>query len=72
MVLATFAQIFSPKSKFNRFAVVQTCVDHTFVHDKATRDFNYEPIVSKELAYERTLDWFKEQELLKAESDDFK
>jgi sterol-4alpha-carboxylate 3-dehydrogenase (decarboxylating) len=60
--LATIAEIFSPKSKFNRFSVIQTCIDHTFVHDKATRDFGYEPIVSKDEAFERTLTWFKEQE----------
>ncbi|MGC9780119.1 MAG: NAD-dependent epimerase/dehydratase family protein [Candidatus Heimdallarchaeota archaeon] len=62
MVLAVFAEIFSPKSNFNRFSVIQTCVDHTFVHDKATKDFGYEPIVSKEEAFERTLNWFKDQE----------
>jgi len=60
--LATIAEIFSPKSNFNRFSVIQTCIDHTFVHDKATRDFGYEPIVSKEEAFERTLAWFKKQE----------
>lgn len=62
MVLATFSEIFAPKSNFNRFSVVQTCVDHTFVHDKASNDFGYEPIVSKEEAYQRTLDWFKKRE----------
>ncbi len=60
--LATIAEIFNPKSNFNRFSVIQTCIDHTFVHDKATRDFGYNPIVSKEEAFKRTLDWFKKQE----------
>ncbi|MHA1125358.1 MAG: NAD-dependent epimerase/dehydratase family protein [Candidatus Heimdallarchaeota archaeon] len=59
-VLAWFAEKFAPNSNFNRFAVVQTCVDHTFVHDKASKDFGYEPIVSKEEAFERTLQWFKD------------
>lgn len=60
--LARFAEIFAPKSNFNRFSVIQTCIDHTFVHDKATEDFGYEPIVSKEEAFKRTLEWFKQQE----------
>ena len=59
-ILATFAEIFAPKSNFNRFAVIQTCVDHTFVSDKAEKDFGYKPIVSKEEAFERTIQWFKE------------
>ena len=61
-VLAAFTEIFNSKSNFNRFAVIQTCVDHTFVHNKATQDFGYEPIISEDEAFERTLKWFKEQE----------
>jgi nucleoside-diphosphate-sugar epimerase len=60
-VLSWFAEIFAPKSNFNRFAVVQTCVDHTFVSDKAEKDFGYKPIVSKEEAFEKTVKWFKEE-----------
>ena len=52
-------ELILPKSNFNRFAVIQTCVDHTFVHDKAAKDFGYEPIVSKEEAFKRTISWFK-------------
>ena len=59
--LAWFAEKFAPKSNFNRFAVIQTCVDHTFVSDKAERDFNYKPIVTKEEAFEKTVKWFKEE-----------
>ncbi|MCE7739014.1 MAG: NAD-dependent epimerase/dehydratase family protein [Candidatus Heimdallarchaeota archaeon] len=59
-VLASIVEIFSPKSNFNRFAVIQTCVDHTFVSDKAEHDFGYQPIVSKEEAFERTVQWFEE------------
>ncbi|MHA1219456.1 MAG: NAD-dependent epimerase/dehydratase family protein [Candidatus Heimdallarchaeaceae archaeon] len=58
--IASIAEIFAPKSNFNRFAVIQTCVDHTFISDKAERDFGYKPIVSKEEAFERTVQWFKE------------
>lgn len=57
--LAWFAEKIVPKSNFNRFAVVQTCVDHTFVSDKAERDFGYKPIISKEEAFKRTVQWFK-------------
>ncbi len=48
-----------PGSNFNRFAVIQTCIDHTFSHEKAANDFGYKPMVSKEEAFNRTLDWFK-------------
>jgi nucleoside-diphosphate-sugar epimerase len=61
-ILAWFAEKFSPSSNFNRFAVYCTCVDHTFVHDKATRDFGYQPIFSSEEAFEITLEWLKTQE----------
>jgi nucleoside-diphosphate-sugar epimerase len=61
-ILAWFAEKFSPSSNFNRFAVYCTCVDHTFVHDKATRDFGYQPIFSAEEAFEITLEWLKTQE----------
>jgi len=37
-------------------------IDHTFIHDKATKDFGYKPIITKEVAQKRTLDWFKKQE----------
>ena len=63
--LATIAEIINPKSNFNRFSVIQTCIDHTFVHNKATEDFGYEPIISKEEAYRRTLEWFKEKEAMR-------
>lgn len=49
----------NPCSNFNSFSIIQTCVDHTFVHHKATRDFGYQPIVSKEEAFKRTVTWFK-------------
>jgi sterol-4alpha-carboxylate 3-dehydrogenase (decarboxylating) len=62
LFLSAIAKFFNPKSTFNPFSVVQTCIDHTFVHDKATKDFGYEPIVSKEDAFNRTLEWFKKEE----------
>ena len=60
--LAFFAEIFVPKTNFNRFAVIQTCVDHTFISDKAERDFGYRPIVSKKEAFQKTVEWFKSLE----------
>ena len=59
--LAWFAEKFSPKSNFNRFSVYCLCVDHTFVHDKATRDFGYRPIYSAEEAFKITMEWLKTQ-----------
>jgi len=53
--LACAAEALVPRSNFNRFAVVQTCVDHTFRHDRAERDFGYRPIVSREEAFRRTI-----------------
>ena len=61
-VLGWFSEKFSPKSNFNRFSVYCLCLDHTFVHDKATRDFGYQPIYSAKEAFEITLEWLKTQE----------
>ncbi len=60
-LLASLAELVAPKSPFNRFSVVQTCVHHTFVHHKASRDFGYTPVVSRAEAYRRTVDWLKAQ-----------
>ncbi len=53
--LACLAEVVAPRSNFNRFAVVQTCVDHTYSHDKVARDFDYHPPVSPEEAFARTV-----------------
>lgn len=58
-ILGWINEKIDPGSNFNRFAVIQTCIDHTFNHKKAKRDFGYTPIVSKEEAFDRTLDWFR-------------
>ncbi len=57
--MATVAEIVAPRSNFNRFAVIQTCVDHTFVDAKARRDLGYSPIVSREEAFRRSVDWLR-------------
>jgi len=62
-VLGWFVEKFSTKSNFNRFTVYCVCVDHTFVHDKATRDFGYQPIFTPEEAFNITLEWLKTQKL---------
>jgi len=59
--LAWFAEKFSPKSNFNRFSVYCLCLDHTFVHDKATRDFGYQPKYSADEAFNITMEWLKTQ-----------
>jgi nucleoside-diphosphate-sugar epimerase len=60
--LAWVVERFSKTSNFNRFSVYSTCVDSTFVHDKATRDFGYQPRFSAEEAFNITLEWLKTQE----------
>ena len=61
-VLGWLVERFSTTSNFNRFTVYCTCVDHTFVHAKATRDFGYQPIFTAEEAFNITLEWLKTQE----------
>jgi nucleoside-diphosphate-sugar epimerase len=58
-ILAAAAELFAPHSAFNRFSVVQTCVDHTFVDRKAARELGYAPIVSREEAFARSLAWLR-------------
>jgi sterol-4alpha-carboxylate 3-dehydrogenase (decarboxylating) len=60
-VLGWFVEKFSTKSNFNRFTVNCVGVDHTFVHDKATRDFGYQPLFTPEEAFNITLKWLKTQ-----------
>lgn len=57
--LAAVAEAIAPRSTFNRFSVVQTCVDHTFVFGRARRDFGYEPEVPYDEALARTVSWAK-------------
>ncbi len=45
-VAACVAELVAPRSNLTRFSVVQTCIDHTYRHDKAERDLGYKPIVS--------------------------
>lgn len=61
-VMAWFGEKLSPGSNFNRFSLYCTCLDHTFVYDKAKRDFGYEPRYSSDEAFNITLEWLKTQE----------
>ncbi len=36
-------------------------LDHTFKHDKATRDFGYQPRYSADEAFNITMEWLKTQ-----------
>ncbi|MBN8218821.1 MAG: NAD-dependent epimerase/dehydratase family protein [Spirochaetes bacterium] len=69
--LAALVERLSPTSVFNRFSVIQTCVDMTFVHRKATRDFGYRPPVGRKEALERTVAWLlKEAKTVPAPESD--
>jgi len=58
--LACVTEFLAPRSNFNRFAVVQTCVDHTYRHDRAIQEFGYEPPLSLEEAFTRTVEDLRE------------
>jgi hypothetical protein len=53
------AELVTPRSNLTRFSVAQTCVDHVYRHDRSIRELDYEPIVSYEEAFERTLAYWK-------------
>jgi nucleoside-diphosphate-sugar epimerase len=56
---ACLAEVVAPRSNLTRFSVAQTCVNHTYRHDKSIRELDYEPIVSYEEAFTRTLEYWK-------------
>ena len=58
-VLSAAAEVFAPHSNFNRFAVIQTCVDHTFTDAKAARELGYSPIVPRGEAFRRSVEWLR-------------
>ena len=57
--VACVAEMVAPRSNLTRFSVVQTCVDHTYRHDKAVRELDYTPIVSYDEAFRRTLEYWR-------------
>ncbi len=60
-ILGFINEKLNPCSTFNRFSVVQTCVEHTFLSLKAERDLGYRPIVSTKEAFGKTLSWFAQE-----------
>ncbi len=47
------------KPTVTRYAVLSLCRDYSFVSTKAVRDFGYRPVVGREEAFRRTVDWFR-------------
>jgi len=45
----------SVQPMITRYTVASTALDFSFTHDKATRDFNYQPIVQLDIAIEETI-----------------
>lgn len=43
------------------YTIATTTQDFSFSHAKATRDFGYEPIVSEEEAFQKTLAWLRDE-----------
>ena len=60
-VAACVAELVAPRSNLTRFSVAQTCVDHTYCHDRTVREFGYRPLVSEEEAFRRTLAYWKDK-----------
>jgi nucleoside-diphosphate-sugar epimerase len=56
-IIGTLNEIFNSKSLINRFTVMQVGVNHTYCYDKATRDFDYKPIIPKDEAMKKTIEW---------------
>lgn len=54
-----FGRFLSVDPVMTRYTVAAVCRDFWFVHDKATRDFGYEPVVSEDDALQRTLAWVR-------------
>lgn len=42
------------------YTVASTCIDFHFTHAKATRDFGYQPIISRPVAIAATLNWLRQ------------
>jgi nucleoside-diphosphate-sugar epimerase len=49
--------------KFSRFAVVYTCTEYTFNHNKARNDFGFKPRYSQQEALARTIEYYQNLKL---------
>jgi 2-alkyl-3-oxoalkanoate reductase len=58
MIMRPFKK-YSPK--MSRFAVIYTCTDFTFNSEKAKRDFGFVPKYSAGEAFERTVDFYRNE-----------
>ncbi len=60
----TFAVLIRPVKRYtpkmSRFAVTYTCTDFTFNSEKARKDFGFVPKYNAEVAFERTVQFYKE------------
>jgi nucleoside-diphosphate-sugar epimerase len=57
--LSWISEMVNPQGTFVPFSVIQTCLDHTYVYHKAEKDFGYQPIIGKDEAFRKTVEWFK-------------
>jgi sterol-4alpha-carboxylate 3-dehydrogenase (decarboxylating) len=57
--LSWITEKINPHATFVPFAVIQTCLDHTYSYKKAEAHFGYQPVVGKEDAFRKTVVWFK-------------
>lgn len=63
---ALFSRWITTGPVITRYTVAATCRDFWFTHSAATRDFGYQPIVTADEAYSRTLDWLRDTEIERA------
>ncbi|MBN1330927.1 MAG: NAD-dependent epimerase/dehydratase family protein [Candidatus Heimdallarchaeota archaeon] len=56
-IIASFNEFFNPKSLLNRFTAMQIGINHTYSFEKASRDFGYSPLIGKEEAMKKTVEW---------------
>lgn len=55
-------------AQLTRYTVRSTCIDFHFTHAKATRDFGYQPIVSRPDAIAATLAWLRQAGYARAQT----
>jgi nucleoside-diphosphate-sugar epimerase len=63
--LATCLPFLSP-AKMTRFVTNELAFSHSFSHERATRDFGYQPIVSPQQALEKVIAWANQQHLVES------
>ena len=61
-IYAVFGRFIRTDPVITRYTVAAVCRDFWFVHDAATRDFGYQPVVSADEAFRQTLAWLQSTE----------